>query len=213
MYYIYMDETWDLWFNESIGNSDYFFIVMIITKDSKITEDVIKKIFKRMKKNKVNNKTWFFHAYKERHDTVITLLNYITNKDIMIMTSILDKKKSKGKVWKDIHLLYNTITCKLLQQIIQQCHLEGEYIKFYASRRETNKHLNKCFSEQIKDSCIWIVNIDVILKYPKEEKWLQVVDGVAFALYHKYEKQDLELYNIIKPLIIIEEKFCWYKTY
>jgi hypothetical protein len=30
---------------------------MIITKDSKITEDVIKKIFKRMKKNKVNNKT------------------------------------------------------------------------------------------------------------------------------------------------------------
>ena len=65
--------------------------------------------------------------------------------------------------------------------------------------------------EQVKDSCRDILNIDVILKYSHEEKWLQVVDCIAFALYHKYENSNLELYNVIKELIVLEEEYVWYE--
>lgn len=210
MYYIYMDESWDLWFNESIWNSDYFLIVFLLSKDPRIPEQIIKKIFKRMKKKKVNNKTWFFHAYKERPKTVTTLLEYTSWKDISVLAYYVDKKKVNWNVSKDIHLLYNNIVCKLLRLAENKWILLWEKVKFYAARRETNKYLNKQFIEQIKDSCKNI-DIDVSLKYSHEEKWLQVADCIAFALYHKYENSNLELHNIIKNLIIVEEEFAWYE--
>jgi hypothetical protein len=211
MWYIYMDETWDLWFSENIWNSNYFLIVFLLTKYPSIPEQIIKKIFKWMKKKNVNNKTWFFHAYKERHNTITTLLDYTRGKNISVMSYYIDKRKIKWKVGKDIHLLYNNIVCKLLRKSTNCWVLKWEKIKFYAARRETNRYLNKQFSEQIKDFCKDLFDIDVILKYPSEEKWLQVVDWIAFALYHKYEGNNLELYNQIKDLIILEEEYLWYK--
>lgn len=211
MYYIYMDESWDLGFNENIWNSDYFLVVFLLSKDPRIPEQIIKKIFKRMKKKNVNNKTWFFHAYKERSKTVVTLLEYTIWKDISVLAYYVDKKKINWNVWKDIHLLYNNIVCKLLRLSVNKWIIQWQNVKFYAARRETNKYLNKQFMEQVKDSCRDILNIDVILKYSHEEKWLQVVDCIAFALYHKYENSNLELYNVIKELIVLEEEYVWYE--
>jgi hypothetical protein len=43
-----------------------------------------------------------------------------------------------------------------------------------------------------------------LIKTPAEEKALQVVDFVSWAIFRKYEKKDRGYYNIIKKKIVEE---------
>ena len=48
MRYCYMDETGNQWEYEKHGNSKYFFIVFLLTTNPNISEQILKKTFKRM---------------------------------------------------------------------------------------------------------------------------------------------------------------------
>ena len=85
--------------------------------------------------------------------------------------------------------------------------LKWDNIQFYAARKETNKHLNKQFENHIKDDFLWLLNIQIFLRYPHQEKWLQLVDSLAYAIFRKYEYGDYSLYNTIKNNISIETSF------
>jgi len=209
MYYVYMDESWDLWFNFENWNSKYFLVTFLILKEPKISDYVMKKVVKKLKQKNMVLSFWVFHAFKENKEIIADFLNYVEWKDIKIMTLILDKDKyiQSWKVSKDIHLLYNKMSSKLLNFWIDIWILKWESIKFYAARKETNKFLNMQFENYIKESLKWIYSVDVYLRYPKQEKWLQVVDGLSYSIYQKYQNSNLEFYDIIKDKIFIEEQF------
>ncbi len=79
-------------------------------------------------------------------------------------------------------------------------------IELIASRRETNKFFNDNFksylSRQIRNKHKGILKVSV--KTPTEEKCLQAVDFLSWAIFRKYERGDDSYYNLFKKRIIEE---------
>ncbi len=75
-----------------------------------------------------------------------------------------------------------------------------------ASKRETNKFLNDNFTDYLKRQAE--INheqkISVEIKTPAEEKALQAVDCISWAIFRKWERKDDTYYNTIRGKIIEE---------
>ena len=207
MRYCYMDETGNQWEYGKQGNSKYFFIVFLLTKNPNISEQILKKTFKRMLKKWIKHKGGVFHATNELHESRVKILEYAQGKDIRIVACYLNKTNMYG-ISKDPHLLYNNMTIKLLKSCIEKSLiLKWEKIQLFAARKETNKFLNQQFINQIHYAMDSLLDIEVFLRYPQQEKGLQLVDSFALALFHKYEFCNTELYNLIKEVFLLEEEY------
>lgn len=209
MSYIFMDESWCLWFDKSKRwTSKYFVVTFLFCENIKLLEKIPKKIIKVFPiKQQKTLKWWVLHCNKEKDSTRKKLLSLIKDKqeEIKIMSIILDKSNIFTPL-KD-NLLYNYIVNILLSRLHNKNIIDLENINFYASKRETNKFLNLQFEEYLKNETKnnhW-KNINVIIKPHNEEKSLQVVDFVSWAIFRKYEFVDTEFYDIIKQNILEED--------
>lgn len=80
-------------------------------------------------------------------------------------------------------------------------------VKLIASRKDTNKFLNKNFKQYLENNASTntiTIKISVDIKNPQEEKCLQTVDFISWAIFRKYEHQDENYRNIIKGHLIEE---------
>lgn len=89
------------------------------------------------------------------------------------------------------------------------CFLEDgtdESIKLIASRRETNKYLNLNFKSYLESQVKGNHKLDLQINIhtPYEDKCLQVVDFCCWAIFRRWELQDLSYHALIRNLIIEE---------
>jgi len=79
-------------------------------------------------------------------------------------------------------------------------------VEIIASRKETNKFLNENFKSYLNNQIRDRYKIDVLIqiKTPHQEKSLQAVDFVSWAIFRKYEYGDDIYYNIIKNKVVEE---------
>ena len=125
--------------------------------------------------------------------------------DLAIMVIRLNKKKVYAKLQNEKVLLYNYTTNILLDRIINRKLMpDDEDIRLVASRRETNKFMNENFKNYLdsQTNSKHKINLKSEIKTPSEEKGLQVVDFISWAIFQKYENFDESYYNIIKDLIV-----------
>jgi hypothetical protein len=207
MSFIFLDESGDLGFDFSKkGTTKYFIITFLYTAEKRKIEKVVKNIHKGLKKS-YKHKVSHLHANKEKPVTRTRFLKLLAEKEINVMVIYLNKKKVYTKLKNEKEILYNYVTNILLDRIYSKklVPFEGD-ITLIASRKETNKFLNKNFkdylSRQIKNN--FKSNLEVIIKTPFEEKALQAVDFVSWSVFRKYEYCDESYYNIIKKKIIEE---------
>jgi len=104
-------------------------------------------------------------------------------------------------------ILYNYVANVLLDKIYNRSIVPlDEPINLVASRRETNKFLNKEFesylSQQVSQN--HQAHITVTIKTPAQEKGLQVVDCVSWAIFRGMEHGD-DSYRAILKRVIVEE--------
>ena len=206
MSYIFMDESWDLWFDKK-WSSKYFIITFLFQKQEKTSELIMKKLFHRLKGKKVKIRDWVFHCCKEDRVNIIKALRLIEEKDLSCMTLILNKDRVYTKLQNQKHILYNWVVNILIDTIINKNIIpKNDKITFVASRRETSKTLNENFLSYLKSKHKDQPNINFEIRTPYQEKWLQVADIVSYAVYQKYERNDNELYDIIEKLILEERR-------
>ena len=147
------------------------------------------------------------HAVKEKPTTRQRLLKKLNEKDCSLMTIYLNKKKVYTKLQNEKQVLYNYVVNILLDRICTKriSPIKNE-VQLIASKRETNKFLNQNFKNylniQIKN--IHKASIKIYIKSPHEEKALQAVDFVSWAIFRKYEYGDDGYYNLIKSKITEE---------
>jgi len=123
------------------------------------------------------------------------------------MTIYLNKRKVYTHLQDEKHVLYNYVTNILLDRIFSKRFApETEHVTLVASKRETNKFLNENFSSYInrKVTNTHKIKFTVQIKTPAEEKSLQVVDFVSWAIFHKYEYGDYSYYDLIKDRVMEE---------
>lgn len=127
------------------------------------------------------------------------------------MTINLNKSKVFTNLTKEKHALYNYIVNVLLGRIMSRRFIHNKSVTLVASKRETNKFLNKIFHDyiwrQLKND--HGIEIKIEIKTPSEEKCLQAVDVLSWSIFRKYEFGDATYYNLLKPSIV--EEYVMYK--
>jgi hypothetical protein len=81
-----------------------------------------------------------------------------------------------------------------------------EPIVLIASQRETNRFLNDNFKQYLRTqiNTNHKLDISVEIKTPTQEKCLQVVDFISWAIFRKIEHGDDTYYNLIQQKIVEE---------
>lgn len=203
-----MDESGNLGFNfNKKGTSTYFLITFLLTKNKRSIEKCVKKVHAGLRKK--YKKVGVLHAYVEEPVTRKRLLSLLSKKDCKIMTILLNKKKVYTKLQDEKPVLYNYVTNILLDRIFTKKLLHSDdpdSIGIIASRKETNKFLNQNFKSYLQSKIAknHNINVTISIKTPAQEKALQAVDFVSWAIFRKYEHGDATYYDIIKDKIIEE---------
>lgn len=207
MAYIFLDESGDLGFDfRKKKTSKIFVVTCLFTDNKRPIEKIVKKTHSELKK-KYKRKLGVLHAVKEKPLTRQRLLKRLNEKDCAIMTIYLNKNRVYTRLQEEKAVLYNYVANILLDRIYTKKIIPIEkMIELIASRRETNKFLNENFknylNSQIKNK--HKVSINIRIKSPSEEKALQAVDFVSWAIFRKYEYGDDSYYNLIKNKIVEE---------
>ncbi len=207
MAFIFLDESGGLGFDFSKKKTTrYFIITLLFASEKKPIEKAVKKThtgLAKTYKHKINS----LHANKEKPLTRKRLLSSLSEKDISVMVIYLNKGKVYTKLQNEKEVLYNYVTNILLDRVYTKKLVPiDKEIHLIASRKETNKFLNQNFKEylssQIKNN--FKLDLKTEIRTPSEEKSLQAVDFLSWAVFRKYEYCDESYYDLIKSKIIEE---------
>lgn len=205
-----MDESGDLGFRAIGSSSTRYFIMTFLCVDSKTPFERIVKDIHRMLKEKFKVRNGVLHAAREEETTIRrALLKLIQVVDFNIRFAYLDKAKVNKSLSPQKHSLYNSMTKSLLSESLGQQIDSTSKVTLVASQRETSKYLNDVFKRDVEacnqengqNSC------EVSIRRPQDEKALQLVDIVSWAIMRKFEYHDDSFYNIIAPFIVGKHEF------
>jgi len=204
MAYIFLDESGDLGFKKS--SSKWFLFTIAIVSDLRSLERVVKKIWRPLKKK--HKKLGELHASHEKNITrkrVLEQLNEVN--DLKILCVILNKKKVYVDLQNQKNYLYNYTANILLDRLHTKEMLKpGESLNLYIDRKDTKKLLRENFINYLTHSMKKRHNgaFKVELRSSYENKSLQAVDFMSWAIFRKYERGDYEFYEMIKSKITDE---------
>lgn len=206
MPFIFMDESGDLGFDFSRkGTSRYFLITFLFCERKRPIEKCVKKVHRGLREK--YRRVGTLHAYREEPVTRKRLLSLLACRDCKIMTILLNKRKVYTRLQDEKAVLYNYVTNILLDRIFSKRLLPGvEDYEIIAERRETNRFLNANFQSYLQMQLTerHDVRVKVSIKTPEQEKGLQAVDCISWAVFRKYERSDSSYYDIIKENIVEE---------
>jgi len=203
-----MDESGDLGFNFSKSRtSKYFIITFLFSLKQRPIDKIISKVFQSMPQNKRVKHCGTLHCSHEHPRTKWKFYNLMKNHkdDFQIMVIRLNKSRVYTKMQNEKDVLYNYATNILLGRIfIQKLVPTDKNITLIASQRETSKYVNNNFKDylntQISDNHGHSLNIKI--QNPHQNKGLQAVDFLSWAIYQKYENNDESYYQHIKDMIV-----------
>lgn len=205
MAYIFLDESGDLGFKKT--SSKWFLFTIAVVSTPRSLERVVKKIWWPLKKK--HKKLGELHAYHANDVTrtrILKKLNEIA--DLKVFCIILNKKKVYVDLQNQKNYLYNYTANILLDRLHSSGELkDDESIHLYIDRKDTKKRLRENFTQYLVNSMTnrrkEIFSVDLHTSH--ENKSLQAVDFISWAIFRKYELGDYEFYEMIKNKIIDEK--------
>ena len=204
MAYIFLDESGDLGFSKR--SSRWFIFTIVLCPNKRKIEKVIKKVHKSLKKKHKN--VFELHAYHANEITRKRVLKLLAElSDIYVFCIILNKDKVYTDLKNQKNYLYNYTANILLDRLHNYDFIKvDDSFDMYIDRKDTNKNIRKNFETYLENS---LKNkragkIDISLKASHEEKALQAVDFISWAIFRKYERGDYEYYEIIKNKVVEE---------
>ncbi len=205
MTYVFMDESGDMGFDKR--SSRYFLFTLAIIEDQRVLERVVKKVWKIVhKKHKHVGELHASHEKVEIKYKMFQLLSEI--KDLKIVTIVLNKNKVHSNLQSKKNYLYNYTANIVLDRLINTKIInKDKYIYLVVDRKDTKKNLQENFISYITEgmNIRQYNNFRMSLVASHEDKGLQAVDFISWAIFRKYEMNDCDFYDKIKDKII-EEK-------
>ncbi len=204
MAYIFLDESGDLGFSKN--SSKWFMITIAISEDKKCFERVVKKVWRLLQKK--HKHLGELHASHEKDITRTRILNMLAVCDIKVMAIILNKEKVHIELKNQKNYLYNHAANILLENLHNKDIIQaGEGIDLVVDRKDTKKSLQENFVNFLTESMSKRrkEKFEITLNASHEDKSLQAVDFISWAIFKKYEHGDFEFYEIIKNKIIDEK--------
>ncbi len=204
MAYIFLDESGDLGFKKT--SSRWFLFTIALTSEPRSLERVTKKIWSNLRKK--HKRIGELHASHEKNVTRERMLKSLNEiKDLKILCTILNKEKVYIDLQNQKNYLYNYTANILLDRLhTKEVVSMNEPIHLYIDRKDTKKYLRDNFINYLSNSMKKRrdTNFDIQLHASHENKSLQAVDFISWAIFRKYERGDYKFYDIIKSKIVDE---------
>lgn len=204
--YIFLDESGDLGFKFKKGSSKWFLFTLVVVDDPRKLERVIKKVRIGLAK-KHKRKMSELHAYHCDNATRSRVLSRLAEEDIIVVTTVLNKSKVYVDLQNQKNYLYNFTANIILDRLINTKLIDSDsHISLVVDKKDTKKHLRENFITYITEAMKKRRggSFSMSLSASHEEKGLQAVDFISWAIFRKYEKGDFEFYELIKNKIVDE---------
>jgi len=203
MTHIYFDESGCLGvdFTKS-GTKNHLLITFLILNECRPIISLVKKVSLTLPKTIRKRRGSELHAHHEKPITKKRLFNGLAKKDVRIATMRLDKRKIV-LIGNSNDLYTNMVVALINRMYADGIIQDNDDIKFIASRRNTSKTLDDEFSESIANHT-QNVNFEAEIVKACDDKCLQAVDFVSWALWQKYEIGDETYSDIIADRIVKE---------
>lgn len=203
--YIFLDESGDLGFGKR--SSKWFLFTLAIVDDERSLERVVKKVWRTI--HKKHKHVGELHASHEKDVTRTRMLQMLAEiESLKIITIILNKEKVHLDLQNQKNYLYNYTANIVLDRLINTNHFDRDHnISLVVDRKDTKKSLRENFISYITNAMHKRDHkkFEMSLVASHEDKNLQAVDFISWAIFRKYEKGDYEFYEIIKSKIIDEK--------
>lgn len=177
-----------------------------ITNDARALERVVKKVWRPMKKK--HKKLGELHASQEKDITRKRILSRLSEVGgLKVLCVILNKQKVYVDLRNQKNYLYNYTANILLDRLHASGALaDNEPLHLFIDRKDTKKRLRENFVNYLTHSMQKRRNVSfkVQLHSSHENKSLQAVDFISWAIFRKYERNDCAFYEIIKNKITDE---------
>jgi len=204
MRYLYLDESGDLGFKKL--SSKWFIFTIAMTSGPRLLERVVKKIWRPLKKK--HKKLGELHASRADDITRTRMLQKLNElDDLKVLCIILNKKKVHIDLQNQKNYLYNYTANILLDRFYSGHAVKGgEQIHLFIDRKDTKKKLRENFINYLTNQMIsrGQKHFSIVLHPSHENKSLQAVDFISWAIFRKYERGDYQFYELIKGRIIDE---------
>lgn len=204
MAYIFLDESGDLGFKKT--SSKWFLFTIAMVKDQRSLERVIKKVWRTLKKKHTH--LGELHASHEKDQTRKRVLRSLAQlPDLKVLCIILNKQKVHVDLQNQKNYLYNYTANILLDRMQKKGRVEdADAIHLFVDRKDTKKKLRENFTNYLTSSMAKrrAGQFRVELHTSHENKSLQAVDFISWAIFRKYEFGDFEFYEMIKKKILDE---------
>lgn len=204
MAHIFLDESGDLGFKKT--SSKWFLFTIAMISDARALQRVIKKVWRSLKKE--HKKLGELHASQEKDATRKRVLKQLSEVEgLKVLCVILNKQKVYVDLQNQKNYLYNYTANILLDRLYAKGVLgPKEPVNLFIDRKDTKKRLRENFVNYLTDSMKKRRDgpFVVALHSSHENKSLQAVDFISWAIFRKYERGDFEFYEIIKDKITDE---------
>jgi len=202
---LFLDESGDLGFKST--SSKHFVITIIVCDELHVKR--LRKISKRVRTRKLKRSYKLLAELKANNsnDKIRTIvLKQITSLPVEVYSIILDKRTVYEYLKSKKHQLYNYIA----NLIISECSITDKKAELIVDNRrgsvlarEFTGYILKKFKERdsLRDDFV-VGHID-----SKNDGGLQMVDFVSWAIFRKYEYNDLRFYDIVKSHIVHERSY------
>ncbi len=195
LYYGLLDEAGIL--EKKTQTGSHFVVSVIVVGDLGELKRVIKLAKRRVEKTLKTHKV--FKASKESKRFIKLVLQELAKKDIEIIIGVWDKKQKPN-------LEKNIIYARLIGKTVDLALETHNRLSITIHKRYTSPTVRNQVDQVINKTVRSGEFLSIEHKSEVEQKTLELADAVAWAVYQKYNNNDLEFYNIIKQKIKKENR-------
>ena len=209
-----MDESGDLGFDlVNKRSSKYFTICILLIKDSESKRKISKNIERTLRK-KINPKNKRNRIVQELKgtSTKIEIKKYFFKKikdlEFYIYSITLNKIRVYDYLVKDKSRIYNWIVRLLLDNVDFSEVKNRIYMIIDKSKsRPQIVEFNEYIYRQLMTKVDPKIPLEIKHKNSCSDNGLSAVDLFSWGIFRKYERKDLEWYNIFKEKVIFEDVY------
>lgn len=212
MLYLYLDESGDLGFDFVTKKPSKFFTVSVLAIKGQDTNRAIINAIKHTAKRKLHKKKLLLggelKGSKISQDVKKYFYKQIAQLDFKIYSLTLNKKRVNQHLVSVKERLYNYIARLVLDQIdFNSVHQRVIFILDKSKSKPEIADFNKYIFDQIKGRLNPQIPLDIVHKLSHEMPGLQAVDLFAWGIFRKYEKRDMEWFDIFKEKVVFDDVY------
>jgi hypothetical protein len=207
--YLYLDESGDLGFDFFGKNPSKFFTVTILTlqgeQNNRVLIKAVQKTVRRKLRKKGNPELKGSHTSIEVKKYFYKLVQAIP---FEIYALTLNKIRVYDYLTKKKDRVYNFIARNVLDRIpLEKASTRIELIIDKSKNKKEVREFNSYIIRQLESRIDPRIPLDIYHHLSHENKGLQAADIFSWGIFRKYERRDLEWYNVFKEKVRYDDRY------